>query len=611
MSAEQLKFHELFRLPTEIVAIWNFALMRFFSSEEKLRKACQGIELPKVVQYERTQPFGFYTDLLEYIKDIQEVGLQEARKYLHDRLYAGLLTMDQEARRTLTTHPIPIHFIRKKHSPHFFWRVIGRKQDWKKELLQRVHEKPNGPEKERFLQETNLLITSFEQLLLQLEQILPSWDLLTEEKRQTFLKENLGYTEKEVEVTRLLTLLFPQLADMYGKKIHVLMSPLRVHIYTPSQYHLQGKSSFLYLKSLSYHPDVGFIGFDQGQMTGRTTEELKKILSSFTQVDVSGWTTEQLMTTVFELHSDLNTRTAEEIFQKTEEIVPLRALPIEEYVNPNNCSDEEYENYIDVLQAVFEKEIYFLFRNQEYAQSAQERNEVFSRYIAFALGLVDKLPKRKMLAKYQSILQNKKAALNPKEHISHIDTSFAQAYVNLAKIPLRLESLFECTVVGGIQMSIKNISVNNLQTVFGERIILSGDILKDLNQGIQALWINDNISLQEARAFAQVYGIDPNWIGTVLKYYPEKKYCDECKKTKHWVGQCGDHTMCLRCNAKYNLDHGLVPGMNNYGATSNPLPLKQRSIQLVPRKKTNLDGVILNAVNPRAYKREYFIESAA
>ncbi len=581
MNAEQHYHHTLSyprtreyvpSLPQEVWTTLSFSLLKFFSTEERLRAKAHEIELPNVTQTEGTQAFGFYTDLQEYVTDLKQFGTSEARTRLHARLYSSLATMDQEARRKLTTHPIPMHFVPDAHSSHFFWRAIGRRANWKTELLERNNEKPDGAEKSRFSLEINGMIKAFEQLLTPLESFSPKmWELLSETKKEEFLCTNLGYTKRSIEVTRHLTLLFPALADQYGKKIDCVVSPNALHVYTPSEFHLGSASSFFYIKNIAYVSNLGFVGLDQGLMSGYMLEDQKSILSQLTDLTVTEWNVEQLMTHVFSLKPELARLPPDDVFEQIKQIIPFKSLEMTEHVHPQSCGEKEYRNYIQVIQSIFEKEIAFLSSHPEFAPSSQERNEVFSRYIAFALGLKDKLPKRKMLSKYQSILDDREIARNPKDHLQKIDTSVASIYGHLASIPLRLESMIECSVIGGVQASIGRISSNSLRSVFGERLVFSGETRIDLQNAIGLLRDNDMISEEQARIFAAQYAINPNWIGDVIKYYPAGKYCQAGTHTAHWVGQCGDHTMCLACNAQYNLDHGMVD-MNQETENTEAMP---------------------------------------
>jgi hypothetical protein len=612
MSAEQRRHLDILPLfPSEMEASLQAALLRMFSADERLRLTARKTELPPVVQPEGTQPFGFYTDLQEYAQDLKYYGAKEARTRLHARLYSALATMDQEARRTLTTHPIPMHFVRTDtRSSHFSWRAIGRRKNWKTELSERNAEKPDGDEKERFTLEINAMIAAFETLLAPLEAVHPAtFELLSEPEKIKFLKDELGYTERHVEITRHMTLLFPALADQYGKKIDAIVSPNVLHAYTPSPFHLESQSSFLYLKNIAYIPSLGFVGLDQGLMSGYLKEDQEYILQQLADIDVKDWSEEQLMMTIFTLKPELATLPAEEVFAYIKTIVPFKPLEIAEHVNEKNCTYKEYKNYIQVLQSMFDAELNFLAKHPDYANTAQERNEVFSRYIAFALGLKDKLPRRKMIAKYRSILDNKDLALNPTENIQLIDTSFARIYRNLFNVPLRLEQMIECNAIGSIQ-ALGKFNTDNVKNILGGRNILTGNISMDLKNVILTLRENDDISADEARAYAQMYNINPNWIGDVIKYYPGKISCAGYKAgahQAHWVGQCGSHTMCLACNMQYNLDHGLVNESmlrTNAGSTAE----QDEGIQLISTGTMNLSAFITGLANPKLTFETYLIK---
>lgn len=613
MFAEQQSqhFEPFASFPAEAIHLLYSSVARRFSSESSLSNAVRNVELQPIIQKDGTQPFGFYQDFYQYQKDILQYGKQQAQSKLHDRLLVNLITMDQEARRKITTYPIPLHFTRQIHERHFSWRAIGKDGNWKTELSHMNAIKPEGAEKDRFQLEANLTIHAFDQLLDQIEVIDEGvWRQLSENAKVELLQNDLNFTQSKVEVTRFLALLFPELTQHFGKTIECVMSPCILTAYTRTPFHLQGRSSFLYAKRIAYLPNLGFIGLDQGLMSGYYDEDLKAIITSISGTDVMQRTTEELMSNVFSPKQELSNMDQTALFDYCKTVVPFKSLQLEEFVNPSSCSDKEYENYIEVLQAVFEKELQFLSENPSYISSSQERNEVFSRYIAFALGLKDTLPQKKMLQQYKALLADKAVALDPKSYIKKIDTSFAGVYHHLASVPLKLESLIECSVVGSIQSSLRSMNPSNLASAFGKEFKISGNSFDVLKKGIEQRRIHDFDSIEEARIFASMYAISPNWIGTVIQHYPEGKLCDECGHTMHWVGQCGNHTMCLQCNAEYNLTHGLVPGINDANGIqkSGDDFNKHEQLQYESKQHMGIGDFVAGLANPDLYYQVFLIE---
>lgn len=584
------------------------AFLGIASRDRLLERSARTVRLRETNQGEELGGFNFYSDLVIYARDITSLGIKHARTLLYERLFTHLLSMDQEARRKALTYPIPIHFTQGEDQESPLGRVAGYRKEWRRLLLDSLDHKPEGPEKDRFRSEIQLATDAFDALLLPLHELLKQpMENLSDSQIQSRLLAEFGYSRSEITVTPFLIALFPGLAEKFGERIECLLSPSCVYAYPPSRFHLDGRSSFLYQHQIAYLPTKGFVGLQQGLMSAYMEADVQAIIARLVGKNTKEIEAMNLLTSVFAPTGEYQGLPADALFERVKEIIPFEPLAIEAGVNPESCGSEEYENYISALEAIFDREIRMCADDPEYLIGLQERIERFSIYLAVAMGMTKKLPVRQMLTKYTETYRDRQVAQHPREHAEHIDTGFASVWKTLANVSFRLESVFECSAVGALKAGTGRLGAGVSGHLFSLEL-LAGEIKDRLR--------TDFANASEAREFAMQYGINPDWIGTVIQHYPGGKECagygDQKPHTAHWVGQCGDHTMCLACNAQYNLDHGLVSGMG--GGTLQEMQNLPRQAAgdkdaRASRSTMGLSTFVAGLGNPKLYSQIFLIET--
>lgn len=419
-----------------------------------------------------------YPEFLNFTEDVSKVGLAAARARLIQRLQVVFTTADREARaRATSTDSLSEKLSRAEQAriPLLFeptargiaWRRLGRpEEDWAERLAQQPQYSGEFTQQQRWSAEIDQILVAFEQLLKPLESVMmaefeasQSVDLrLPPDFTKNHLQE-LGYRQKTIEVDSHLTELVPNAQLKTGQLLEVWASPFVVSVYSPSEHHLDGSSSFIYLKQVVYHPMIGFIGFDQGFLGGNSEAYLQELLTYYSQAQAE----KVILNAIFQESQSL---TEEQqllswlvlVSRELSHLAPHAVLELfteshgfESLATIAGLSTETNKNYhafVEAMVELFSFELKQISKKPELVRGLRERIGITSQKIFTLLADTNSDDVSKILTAHKKIFANKSKALNPWQHLSEINQAWQTAIPRL-DVSFNLSSVFDC-ISGGV-----------------------------------------------------------------------------------------------------------------------------------------------------------------
>lgn len=367
--------------------------------------------------------------------------------------------------------------------------------------------------------------------------------------------------------------LYPELSS--AEELEVYESPQWYGFLSPnSPFHQEGQTSIGRLAKVFYLPLIHklFIA-DEGLYTGYRGE-LTELLELDEQERQIPTNEKDVLAFIAVLSQEkYATLAPHAIFQEIiDRIGYFTPAPIGEGVRTKETRN--FSRQLQYIESIFDFEYARCCENPELLSTLSERFAYANETVMHALLRAndETLEVESLTALYQTVFGLDLNAYNPAGLKRLMNVKTVSIYSDFFN---RAQSLGDCAIgtfrVGGLDaLTSASTNIQTANLAFGGSFDLGNGSLQKLKEGIVYRRTHDFHTAAEARAFASMYNINPEWIGTVINHYPSGKHCDECKHPMHWVGECGGHTMCLQCNAEYNLDHGLVSGQTESTDAGSP-----------------------------------------
>jgi hypothetical protein len=526
---------------------------------------------------ERVEPFSLgrvFKDLLVMREKGEEREQVVWKKTLEAALNLWSLRQEVTGERETIEVVTPIHI---QEGKIYFQSDLRSIEDFEVMFEKSLNEKNKfgwsiTPEssKPRYKRENRQLIGRWEKA----SSILKSVDMSAHPRFVERQLEALGFTKKEIEITPSLAANvlsvrqglqsiedFARLVET-EQKMTVWVGPAHhLTISSPHRLHSKGNSSFIWDTTVYVNPETKETWISEhGFFSYTPLRPLLSVLAWKQEHDHVFSSEDEVMKYINTVLGFANTHPNELLRQLVSEIdgvVAASKMDKNVVEGPFNIRP-----FVNQIQELFRFEAERCEQNPKFIVGSYERLQYMAEKVRHLAALNDSTGLDEVVRKYKELFGDVGAATNPEKGKRLFDS------LSLAinpKLGVKLDwSLFDC--IAGTPESLLN-QASSLQIdaklALGKEII-GGATRAELQAGIDHRKSNDFANDEEAKAFAKMYNIDPNWIGTAIKRHDPPIQCLNrgCGELRHYVGGDSECGMCLQCNAQYNLDHGLVKGVD-------------------------------------------------
>ena len=534
----------------------------FHISEEYIREA-QPPEEKRNALAESTRQFNLYSSFYSLPELVKIHGKEKGIFFATLSAMLNILSIRQEMLGQIdTTDVVNLVEMDSAGELHFLNDHFGQAYDLE-ELLQKILEGADPVCRPRYYRENKQVIQVLRTLTQDIQKILkPS-------TREQFIAnlESLGFHKETITLSPSFIIATPSLRarvtsiedlDEIIKNtptMSVWIGPQQsITVSPPHWLHRSNETGFAWASECIVFEDTKEVLIRQNGKFGASDEENLLRYLNYTQTERISFTSEDELMEYMNLLSSTDYKQPKVLLDfLVDQLGGIKSVgKIDRHIQDGYF---DIKPYFEAIRAVFEIEL-TMFPTCS-AQAIQQRLEEFSDLVKHQVARNSSRALPQIVAHYATLVQEAPyiQASSFKELLGlralQLDAGF--------RIPIDF-SLLDC--VAGSPFSLVSKmgegagGMGGMTQAFGRNA--EGQPVSK-QEGINMRLRTDFASEKEARFFASHYGIPEDWFDKGhIHFNSDQIKCNNCGKARNYIGHCGEHVMCLQCNAQYNLDHGLA-----------------------------------------------------